>query len=84
MPPQRLSVRVEPRLQNSLRRRAALAQKSESVIVREAIETYLTSVPEPVSVYDLALQAGIIGSIKSGPKDLSSNPKHFRGFGEKR
>jgi hypothetical protein len=84
MPPRRLSVRIEPNLQRSLRRRAALAQKSESVIVREALESYLAAVPEEVSAYDLALQAGVIGCAKPGPRDLSTNLKHFEGFGEKR
>ena len=32
--------------------------------------------------YDLALQSGIIGMIKDGPSDLSTNPKYFAGFGE--
>jgi predicted DNA-binding protein len=84
MASKRLSVRIEPRLQSSLRRKAALAQKSESAVVREALETYLAAVPDEVSAYDIALQAGVIGCAKSGPRDLSTNPKHFKGFGEKR
>jgi predicted DNA-binding protein len=84
MASKRLSVRIEPRLQSSLRRRAALAQKSESVVVREALETYLAAVPDAASAYDLALQAGVIGCARPGPRDLSTNPKHFKGFGEKR
>lgn len=77
-------MRIEPRIQSSLRRRAALAQKSESAVVREALETYLSTVPDRPSAYDLALQAGVIGCAKSGPRDLSTNPEHFKGFGEKR
>jgi len=80
----RLSVRIEPRLHSSLRRRAILAKKSESAVVREALETYLATAPNGASAYDLALQAGIIGCAKSGPRDLSVNPEHFQGFGEKR
>jgi hypothetical protein len=83
MASKRLSVRIEPRLQSSIRRKAALARKSESVIVREALENYL-AVPDRRSAYDVALQAGVIGCAKSGPRDLSSNPAHFEGFGEKR
>jgi hypothetical protein len=76
-------VRIESDLQSSLRRRATLVRKSESVIVREALETYLAAVPDGVSAYDLALGAGVIGRAKSLPRDLSTNPKHFAGFGEK-
>lgn len=51
-----------------------------SEIVREAIERVVEEEPESSkpSVYDLAkdlIQPG------SGPKDLSSNPKHMRGYG---
>jgi predicted DNA-binding protein len=51
-----------------------------SEIVREAIERAIDEGPESSgqSVYDLAkdlIQPG------SGPKDLSSNPKHMRGYG---
>jgi hypothetical protein len=79
----RLSVRIEPRLQNSLRRKATLAQKSESVIVREALETYLAAVPDEPSAYDVARKAGVIGCARSGPRDLSTNPEYFHGFGQK-
>jgi predicted DNA-binding protein len=84
MASRRLSVRIEPGLQSSLRRRATLAQKSESVIVREALETYLAAVSEEASAYDLALKAGVIGCAKPAPRDLSTNPKHLKGFGENR
>ena len=79
-----MSVRIEPRLQSGLRRRAALAQKSESEVVREALEAYLSNAPDGLSAYDLALRAGLIGFVKLSPPDLSTNPKYFEGFGEKR
>jgi hypothetical protein len=82
VPAKRLSVRVEPRLLAGLRRRAALARTSESAIVRDALETYLSTTPAGLSAYDLALQAGLIGCVKSGPRDLSTNLRHFEGFGE--
>lgn len=77
-------MRIEPHLQSGLRRRAALAQKSESEVVREALEAYLSNAPEGPSAYDLAVRAGVIGCVKSGPRDLSTNPKYFKGFGETR
>jgi predicted DNA-binding antitoxin AbrB/MazE fold protein len=33
------------------------------------------------SCYDLAQKAGLIGALKDGPSDLSTNPEHFQGFG---
>ena len=34
-----------------------------------------------VTCYDLAQRAGMIGALKDGPSDLSTNPQHFEGFG---
>lgn len=33
------------------------------------------------SCYDLALRAGMIGALKDAPRDLSTTPDHFQGFG---
>jgi predicted DNA-binding antitoxin AbrB/MazE fold protein len=32
--------------------------------------------------FDLLDEAGLIGCIKDGPADLSTNPKHMEGFGK--
>lgn len=34
------------------------------------------------SAYDAFKRAGLIGCIKDGPSDLSTNPKYMEGFGE--
>jgi hypothetical protein len=34
------------------------------------------------SAYDAFRRAGLIGCIKDGPSDLSTNPKYMEGFGE--
>ena len=34
------------------------------------------------TVYDAILRAGLIGCIKGGPADLSTNPQYMEGFGE--
>ncbi len=33
------------------------------------------------SCYDIALRTGIIGLVEDAPRDLSTNPKYFEGFG---
>jgi len=38
--------------------------------------------PAKNSVCEAAISLGLIGSIRGGPKDLSTNPKHFRDFGK--
>jgi hypothetical protein len=59
------------------RRKLAQEQRSESAVVREALERYLVAQPSHVSACDLANRAGLIGCAKGLPKDLSTNPKYL-------
>ena len=77
----RISIRLNPELRRRLEKRAALQRATESEIVREAVEAYLQGGEGTVTCYDLALKAGIIGRIKQSATDMSTNRKHFRGFG---
>lgn len=56
----------------------------ESELVRDALESYLGQAPAARSAYDLAREAGLIGCVRGAPRDLSTNPKHFKGFGKGR
>ena len=38
-------------------------------------------VEQTKSAYDLLNDAGLIGCIEGGPRDVSSNPEHMEGFG---
>ena len=62
---------------------AAVARRrgvSKSALIREAIETFLSTdeVARPKSALDLV--ADLAGSCE-GPEDLSTNPKYMEGFG---
>jgi hypothetical protein len=50
--------------------------------VRVALETYLAQGGISRSAYELAEEAGLIGCVRRAPKDLSTNPRHFEGFGK--
>ena len=82
MASRRISVRIDPGVEARLRRRASLARKSESAIVRDALDAYLKFGPLAPSAYDVALQAGVIGCVKGAPPDLSTNADHMKGFGK--
>jgi len=84
MPSQRISVRVPRGLGRRLKQRSAQKGAPESEVVREALEAFLTPAPGRHSAYDLASELGLIGSAGKAPKDLSTNRKHFRGFGKSR
>jgi len=78
----RISVRIPGTLGRKLRRKATLNGRPESELVREALEKYLEPPAAPPSAYELARAAGLIGCVRGGPSDLSTNPKYFEGFGE--
>ena len=82
----RISIRIPETLGQRLRHRSRMRGQPESELVREALETYLGQTTEPRPAYELAEEAGLIGCIGRGPKapakDLSTNPRHFEGFGK--
>jgi len=81
MASQRITVRVPAALGARLKSRSRLIGESPSEIVRAALESYLNNGAGGRSAYDVAEAAGIIGCVKGAPKDLSTNPRHFEGFG---
>ncbi len=77
----RISVRVDRKLRRRLNQQAAASGRGASTVVRAALEEYLSKHGKQETCYDAFLRAGMIGAIKNGPRDLSTNKKHFRGFG---
>jgi hypothetical protein len=77
-----LSLKLPDALAAKLSAAAQKRQASKSVLVREALEAYLSNGdrPQPGSFLDLA--GDLIGSLDSGEGDLSYNPKHMEGFGQ--
>jgi predicted DNA-binding protein len=84
----RITFRIPQTLGQRLRQRSRIQGKTESVLVREALESYLAAAPGQQPAYDLAEQAGLIGVIPRGrrapARDLSTNRGHFEGFGKPR
>ena len=54
--------------------------QSDSELVRRGLRLVAKETRRRLSALDLA--GDIVGSVKGGPKDLSTNPKHMKGFGE--
>lgn len=84
MATQRISVRIPRPLGDRLKKQSANKGRPASELVREALENYLSTTAEEPSAYDLAKRAGLIGVMRNGPNDLSTNPRHFKGFGKSR
>ncbi len=53
---------------------------STSKYVRDMIESRLNREKPKKSLYDRMMEIGAIGCF-SGPRDLSTNPRHMKGFG---
>ena len=82
----RITIRVPQALGQRLRRRSRLKGQAESELVREALENYLGQSSGERPAYELAEEAGLIGCVRRGAgspaKHLSTNPRHFEGFGK--
>jgi hypothetical protein len=82
MPPavRTLTLRLDARRQEAVRRLAERAGLSEEEAVLDAVEQ-MAEAAEPRSM--LALAGDLIGSL-DGPPDLSTNKDYMSGFGEKK
>jgi len=76
------SVRVSIRIPVDLRKKIEREGRGVSDVVRDALSEHVSKAREQETCYDLALRLGLIGSAKNAPRDLSTNRRHFRGFGE--
>jgi Ribbon-helix-helix protein, copG family. len=77
----RITVRIPNALTVRLRSHSRAKGTTESELVREALEGYLGKADGEPSAYGLAEESGLIGAARNAPKDLSTHPRHFDGFG---
>jgi hypothetical protein len=82
MASQRITVRVPVTLGARLRDHSRVKGQTPSDLVRVALENYLGDGASTGSAYELAQAAGLIGSVRRAPEDLSTNRRHFEGFGK--
>ena len=78
----RITVRFPTELRRRLKSAAKRSGRRESDLVREAVEQRLAADEEAPTVYEVAKKAGLIGGVRSGLRDLSTNKKYFEGFGK--
>jgi len=82
MASQRISVRVPGGIARRLKERSRTTGTRESQVVREALEEYLAKSDGQETAYERAKEAGLIGCIRGGRKDVSTNKSLFKGFGK--
>jgi hypothetical protein len=78
----RISLKLPDALLAQLESESRLRRTSKSAVVRAALEReFLPKKPGKMpSCYDLARD--LAGSIKGLPRDIATNPKYLKGFGE--
>ena len=74
----------QPSHHDGTNRRRCAGRDSLAILrlIREAVNRYLRETKPRRSAYDMFKEAGLIGCIRGGPKDLATNPKYMEGFGE--
>ena len=77
----RITVRIPAELRRRLKSAARRKGTQESELIRTAVERLFAAEEEQPSAYERLKKAGLIGTVKGAPSDLSTNRKHFDGFG---
>jgi len=78
----RITVRLTGEMHQRLKAAARSHGERESDLVRTAVERQLAVEDQALTAYEHAKKAGLIGVVRGASRDLSTNPKHFKGFGE--
>jgi hypothetical protein len=78
----RLTLRLPKPLRDGIEALSDSTGRTESDLAREAIAEYLDKRGSLPTCLDLAREAGMVGCIRSGHGDLSTNPRHMEGFGQ--
>ncbi len=77
----RITVRFPAELRRRLKDAARRSGTRESDLVRGAVEVRLAAEDDALTAYEHAKKAGLIGIVRGASRDLSTNPRHFDGFG---
>jgi predicted DNA-binding protein len=77
----RITVRLPRELRRRLKDAAHRRGTRESDVVRGAVERQLAAEDDGITAYERAKKAGMIGAVQGASRDLSTNPRHFEGFG---
>ena len=79
-----LTLKIPELMAAELAAKAKRLSTSKSEVARTALDKYLHESPDGggQSAYDVAMALGVIGAIKDGPSDMSTNGKYMKGYGE--
>jgi hypothetical protein len=75
------SLKLSPKLEESLTSYATARGTSASSVVREALEVYLVDAQSAGRPQSFAARAADLAGCVDGPPDLSTNPAHIAAYG---
>ena len=78
---QNISLKLPKTLEVKLTAAAKRRGASKSAVVREALHDYLEHDGAPAANSFAELAREFIGCVDGGPRDLSFNKRHLKGFG---
>ena len=78
----RITVRFPRDLRRRLKAAATRSGTKESDLVRAAVEKHLAAGEDVLTAFELTKKGQLIGAVRGANRDLSTNPRHFDGFGE--
>jgi hypothetical protein len=73
------TVKLDPKLDREIDAIARRRGTTRSIVIREALAAYVRKEGQPLTFLEAA--GDLIGCLKGGPPDLSSNPKYMEGYG---
>ena len=76
-----ITVKIPEKLEAALEEVSARRRVSKSALVRASLEESLKKELNRSRANAYALMKNGLGVVRSGRKDLASNPKHMKGFG---
>lgn len=77
-----VSLKLSEALDARLSALAREQKRTKSDLVREALEDYLSNGAKTQVASPYARIRHLVGIAKDGPRDLATNKRHMKGFGE--
>ena len=71
-----LTVRLDPELERKFKSVCERQRRAESDVVCALVREFVARYPQK-SAYQIAETMGIVGCVKSGPRDLAQNAKKY-------
>ncbi len=76
-----VSIKLPPELESRLSALVVQRKTTRSRLIRQIVERHLL-MAQPAKDSALARAGDLVGIVKKTPRDLSTHPKHMKGFGQ--